>query len=111
MEELKQSQNIRILYSFQDLESNWNGNGAEPFNPNLIERCRQLVMTLERQPQIFPTARQSIQLEYERIDAGYLELEIFESTIHVYQHIPGDDEIEKDINESSVNHVVKAFYG
>ncbi len=65
-------ENLMKLDSFKELENDWNGYGAEPFNEEHIEKVKFLVSLLKIQPEIYPTARNSIQLEY-----GELEYEIF----------------------------------
>ena len=66
------------LAEIRALPDNWNGNGAPRFSPRLLDRICGIVETLPRQPDIFPTANDSIQLEYENSRGDYLEFEIFE---------------------------------
>ena len=66
------------------LKDNWNGNGAEAFEPDFIARCRILCHQLYKEPFIAPTACNSIQLEYDE-KHGYLEFELFEDKIYVFQ--------------------------
>ena len=63
-------ENLIKLDSFKELKKDWNGYGAEPFNEEHIEKVKFLVSLLKIQPDIYPTARNSIQLEF-----GYNELE------------------------------------
>ena len=60
------------------LNANWNDNGASAFSDQLVLRVRSIVTKLQHQPFIFPTAKSSIQLEYENSFGDYLEFEIFE---------------------------------
>lgn len=103
LEEVERSKNMTLLASLKGLEANWNDNGAEPFNASLIDRCRRLIMMLKRQPQIFPTARQSIQFEYDGP-------EIFEHRVYMYQAMPGNGETETDIGELAINKAIDTFY-
>lgn len=75
-------ENITRINSFARLNDNWNMNGAEPIQQDVINRALDLIKKLEFQPEIFPTARQSIQFEYEN-DSQYLEFEIFGDKIDV----------------------------
>lgn len=77
--------NLNTLLEIKQLKDNWDQDGAEKFTESLIKKAREIVANLEdKQPEgIFPTARESIQLEYSnklnRDD--YLEFEIFEDNI------------------------------
>ena len=66
--------NINTILSFKKFASNWNGNGAEPFSENIIQRAFDFINSpeLKFQPNVFPTARQSIQFEYEKSNGDYL---------------------------------------
>lgn len=72
------------MFSFGKLEKNWNLYDADPFENELIEKCVELVKSLKIQPEIFPTARGSIQFEYYFKDGTYFEVEIFEDSIEYY---------------------------
>lgn len=64
------------LNDIAHLKRNWNDNNANPFPANLIEKCANLISQLEVQPFISPTACGAIQMEYEKENGDYLELEI-----------------------------------
>lgn len=53
------------LNEISNLEFDWNENGVEPFSKELISITNAIFNDMERQPKIFPTARHSIQFEYE----------------------------------------------
>lgn len=69
---------LKTLENIRTLQQNWNGNQAEPFSNELVNRVVALVKRLSYQPQIFPTAEDSIQLEFENEKGDYLEFELFE---------------------------------
>lgn len=80
-EELKRSY-IR-LREIGELKNNWNGNGASAFSKDFLEKIKKIVSKLCIQPEIFPTAVPSIQLEFEKKCPvselrTYLEFEIME---------------------------------
>ena len=77
-------ENLEKLESFLNLPENWNGNGAKPFSFELINYVIEILCRLPKQPQIFPTAENSIQLEYDNPDGSYLEIEVFEDVIQVF---------------------------
>ena len=73
--------NIKKLKEISDLKDNWNDNNAKKFSPELISIVKNILENIVEQPEIFPTANNSIQMEYELIDNSYLEFEIFEDKI------------------------------
>jgi len=74
--------NIEKLNEFLDLRENWNGNNAKPFKEEVIDKCIDLInlLSIDNQPEIFPTARNTIQFEYDNKNK-YLEFEISEKSI------------------------------
>ena len=71
------------LVIIRNLEYNWNGYGANPIQETLVNRCWLICTKLRIQPLISPTARNSIQFEYELEDKSYLEFEIYRDKITV----------------------------
>jgi len=90
-----------ILNDIAHLKKNWNNNNANPFPASLIEKCITLISQLEVQPFISPTACGAIQMEYEKENGDYLELEIYPERIEVYQVINNIEyeEILTSLNE------------
>ena len=70
----------KVFDDISKLEYNWNGYEAEPFKQEFLDSCKTLIKQLIVEPKIFPTGRDSIQIEYEGKN-GYLEFEIFEDKI------------------------------
>lgn len=75
--------NLEKMREIEMLKDNWNDNNASKFSSNLIEKCKKILNQLKIQPEIFPTANDSIQFEYQN-NTTYLEFEIFEEKIEVY---------------------------
>lgn len=73
------------LSAIEALEDNWNDNSASKFCKALILQAKQIIddFPSEFEIEIFPTARDSIQFEYETDDI-YLEFELFETDSSVY---------------------------
>ena len=84
--------NIDLLSEIGQLQDNWNQYGADKIKQELIFKCLRIVnhTDLIFQPEIFPTARQSIQFEYEPSENHYLEIEVFEDIIKLYCRKKGD---------------------
>lgn len=91
------------------LGENWNGYGASPIPSSIIRDVEGFLCTLPIQPEIFPTARPSIQLEYDTADR-HIEFEITEEKRVLMFFCAGDVSIEKEISLSELSNYVKRFY-
>lgn len=103
----KQKANIIKLDDISNFEYDWNGYGAKPFSGELIAKCKNIVNCLDKQPSIYPTGRQSIQIQYEFEDKTYLEFEIFKAKIN-YLYVPEriyTNAIEKEIPDNDINKI------
>lgn len=69
-------ENLKKLDAIALLEDNWNGNGAKAFKPELIDKVRSIITFLNIQPEVFPTACNSLQLEYDKVDGAHMEIEL-----------------------------------
>ena len=65
------AENLRKLDEISSLKENWNGNGAPVIPPTVIKKARALVKALTVQPEIFPTALETIQLEFDNKHHDY----------------------------------------
>lgn len=68
--------NILKLDEIKSLKKNWNGNKAKPIPGKIVNKTKALIINLDKQPQIFPTADDSIQIEYDGENNSYLELQV-----------------------------------
>lgn len=110
----KLEKNIQRLNRIREFEDNWNGYGAHPFAPEFVASVRELIEHLDRQPEIFPTAQNTIQFEYDKDNGDYLELEIFEDgTVDTFMLLNNGESNENTIenNVEAINRLVKIFYG
>ena len=77
-------------------QDNWNDNGAKRFPKEHLDTVTEILKKLPVQPSVFPTALESVQLEYEEKDK-YLEFNIYENNqLDIYY------ESSKDSYEKSV---------
>lgn len=104
--------NLNTLHDISLLADNWNGYGANSFSKNLIERVRVLLNGLNMQPNIFPTANDSIQFEYEKEDGSYLEIQVTEDNFYeVYRRDDkGNRTFSIDTKIGSMNREVNDFF-
>ena len=106
--------NYEKLDVISGLEPGWDGNDAPAFSETLIRKIRDLLMHLTIQPQIFPTALATVQLEYDNARRDHMEIEIGESdTAEVFCVTYDGSETFETIPATiaDVNKTVKAFYG
>lgn len=102
---------VRIM-EIRQLQDNWNGNNASKFSEKLLEIAKELVMNTGIQGEIFPTARDSIQFEYENEAGDYLELEVFEDEkIKVFSFSHDGKPTTQNVPICDINKVVNSFYG
>ena len=108
--------NMKRLQEIRSLRPDWNGYGADCFSGELIDICENIVESLKYQPQIYPTGRNSIQLQFELDDRSYLEFEVFADRVmciqvpqRVYSKASFAELKKNDLEE--INNIVKKFYG
>ena len=104
--------NLKRLSEIEKLPDNWNKNGADRIPEEIIKTVRKLLMTLEFQPEIFPTACDAVQLEWENKKDEYLEMEILEDSINIFQIDSEGGEQQRTISydETVIKKIVRDFY-
>ena len=104
--------NIKRLSEIEKLSDNWNNNGAGKIPTSIIKSVRKLLMTIEIQPEIFPTACDALQLEWENDKNEYLEMEILEDSVNIFQIDTEGNELQKVIkfDSETINNEVRNFY-
>lgn len=113
---LKQLENLNRLYDIQRLDANWNGYERKPISQITVEIAENIIKNICIQPLIFPTGRNSIQMQYELADRSYLEFEIFEEKI-VCMEVPkriyerASFEVFTDVDIRRINEIIEEFYG
>lgn len=114
--DLMKIENLNKIEKMALFEYDWNGTGGSAFSNNAIALFKSLIEILDKQPQIAPTGRNSLLLQYELDDKSLLAFEVRENyTEKVYipkgnysmaQVSSFTENIEQQIKES-----VKRFYG
>lgn len=105
----KLKMNRMKLQSLNNLKFNWNGYQGEPINNEVIQLVDEIIKELEYQPNIFPTGRGSVQVEYYINEDKQLEIEISPDEIFMYEINNGIEE-EKNITSKEVFKVINNFY-
>lgn len=105
-------ESLKRLTEIKNLPDNWNDNNAKKFSAKFISYVRTILTHLEIEPDVFPTARDSIQLEYENSAGDYLEFEIFEDRKIKKFFYGNDGKTSTDfVSETQLNGIVNQFYG
>ena len=109
----KQTSNLKKLDVISNLNDNWDGYGAKPLQKKLIALTADLIRKLYIQPEIFPTADGTIQLEFEKDNGDYLEFQFSGKGLCDVFRLRGDNEeyFKSHDDSSSINHLVEEFYG
>jgi len=105
----KKIKNLTKLHEYSQLEKNWDSEGAKPFAKKLINYAWEIIIKLDIQPEIFPTMRESIQLEYEKDNGDYLEFEIYEDRIEVFEIIAKNEREYNVYATNDLNGIVNEF--
>ncbi|MDN5202855.1 hypothetical protein QQ008_15805 [Fulvivirgaceae bacterium BMA10] len=101
--------NKKILKNLANLKSNWNGYNGEPIDKSIIEKTEHLISELDFQPQVFPTGRGTIQIEYFKDDNNLIEVEISEGEQFMYK-IEDGSEFEGDVSVEELSEIISNFY-
>ena len=107
-------ENLKKLDAIALLKDNWNGNGAKAFRPELISKARNIITFLDIQPEVFPTACESLQLEYDKEDGAHLEIELTDgkkAEIFQIDSIGREHLVNVCASIETIAKVVDEFYG
>lgn len=74
---------LRTLTQIQNLEHDWDGDAGEAIPEEVIILSKSIVMSLKYQPEIYPTKRRTVQMQYETADRSYLEFEVYADRIEM----------------------------
>lgn len=99
------------LKDFQSLKKGWDGYGAPPISKTAIKKTESILLELHYKPQIFPTGRGSIQVEYHLDINNSYELEVFPSHYTILI-IHDGEETERIIRKKDAIKIMNDFvYG
>ena len=90
----------------ENLQKNWNSYGAEPVPRKAVDVAREIVNTIrDARLEVFPTARESVQIECENDEGDYMEAEIYgDESIHMFILNADGSVVERDVDrEECVN--------
>lgn len=107
MHRLGEDNYIRIQ-EISRLEAGWDGYKARPIPVSVISRTKELLMTLPRGAQIFPTGRRTVQIEYTNGEDDYFEIEVSAKSYEIYC-VKGENEFEDRVYKRAIKNRVEAF--
>ena len=107
------SENIAQLREIGTLEINWDDEEGLPFGEPFIQEVIDLVSTIEVQPDLGPTGRGSIQLEYGSRKSGkkYIGIEIYEDRrrVEIYAKDEFGNRTHEVISMEEINGRIQQF--
>ncbi len=97
------------ITQFGVLPDNWNGNHAAAISNGTIQQSLDVLgELLPYEPSIFPTARNTIQFEFEDGDM-YLEFEVYEDKVVMLNEV-GDEQEEREVRFKEIEKIVTEFH-
>ena len=112
-EKNEMTDNVRFLYDIARYKENWDEEDGLPFDAHFIREIIDLISTMKVQPDIGPTGRGSIDLEYGTLRQGqkYLGLEIFEKdrSVHLFSKDKAGRTTEEIIGMEDINGRIQQF--
>ncbi len=106
--------NLKKLKMIKGLKDGWNGNDAPAFSDLVIDNVCGIIEKIDIQPEVFPTALGSIQLEYDNSRRDHMEIEINDSDLaEIFIVKYSGEEYFESIAATSeeINKRVGEFYG
>lgn len=113
---LLKQENINKIQKMAEFEEDWNGTGGCIFSKTAISMFMEIIETVDKQPQIAPTGRNSILMQYELADKSILAFEVSEQRVEKVL-VPQQDYSLADIEvftenlSQKINECVRSFYG
>ena len=105
--------NITRILDFRNLKENWNGYDAKNFDDKTIIKAIDISRKFIncQLPEIFPTARGTVQFEWKKKNTGYLEFEVGSEYVAMLE-MDGEDNVIVDGylfqgEIESINYIVK----
>lgn len=108
--------NLNKIEKIAAFENDWNGNGGKVFTSQAISVFKEIINTLDKQPQIAPTGRNTLLMQYELEDKSLLAFEVGEKKVEkVYvpqgDYAKAEAEVFTENMALKMKESVKQFYG
>lgn len=99
-------ENLKRLNDILNLEADWNGYGSPPIPKYIVDSATEIVKQLQVQPEIFPTGRATVQIEYDSDDRSYFEAELYENAAGILV-VPYHDMSKAETKNIPIENVVE----
>lgn len=114
--DLLKIENLRKLDCMSSFEENWNGVGGKAFSSASVSIFRDIIENVCKQPNIAPTGRDSLLMQYELDDRSMLAFEVRENHVEMVYVPKGDyssatSKVFTDSFIRQINSQVAQFYG
>ena len=114
--DLLKMENLKKIDCISAFQENWNGVGGQTFSDSSISMFKSIIESAYKQPNIAPTGRGSLLLQYELDDRSLLAFEVKETNIEMVSVPHGDyssasSEVFTDNFIQQINSRVEQFYG
>lgn len=108
--------NINKLNNMSNFDDNWNGTGGKRFSDKAISMFKNIIENVVKQPQIAPTGRNTLLMQYELEDNSKLVFELGEKRVEKVFIPQGNYTLaQNDIYFEdicyNINECVEQFYG
>lgn len=98
-------ENLNKISRISEFKENWNGNSARPFSPQAIRLFTAIFENLEEQPEIAPTGRNSLYLQYSADNDNLLAFEVSEEKVE--KVLVANGNFDKATAESANNNLIE----
>lgn len=114
--DLMRVENLNKINKMSLFDDNWNGTGGKTFSFHAISFFKTIIETLIKQPEIAPTGRNSLLMQYVLDDKSLLAFEVSENKAEKVYIPRGDYSIAQmeEFTENIVQRIkesVEIFYG
>lgn len=98
-------ENLNKISRISEFKENWNGNGARTFSQKAVRLFKTIIESLEEQPEIAPTGRNSLYLQYSADNDNLLAFEVSEEKVEKVLVKNGD--FDNATAESANNNLIE----
>lgn len=109
-------ENLNKISRISEFKENWNGNGARPFSQKAVRLFKTIIESQEKQPEIAPTGRNSLYLQYSADNDNLLAFEVSEEKVEkvLVKNGDFDNATAESANKNLIEYIeknVRDFYG
>lgn len=108
---LRKEMNLQKIDKIAALDKNWDGEGGEPIPEQIILKTKCIILDLELnvQPQIFPTKRGTLVLEYGDGEGKELDIEVFDDKFEIISELGGEEKEFETDQFKNIFHLIDEF--